>query len=159
MIVISCPCALGLATPAVVMVASSMAARMGILIKGGRVLQTIKEVKTVIFDKTGTLTQGTPKVQEFLLDEGELSRELFLSLAYTVEKSSEHPLAKAVTGFCESSKEDYEMANFETFAGQGVVGTFNYNSENNEQLVELMKRMGSEEKKKVTVYLGNISLL
>ena len=93
MIVISCPCALGLATPAVVMVASSMAARMGILIKGGRVLQTIKEVKTVIFDKTGTLTQGTPKVQEFLQDEGELNRELFLSLAYTVEKSSEANVA------------------------------------------------------------------
>ena len=71
-IVISCPCALGLATPAVVMVASSMAARMGILIKGGRVLQSIKEVKTVIFDKTGTLTQGTPKVQDFFIDSGEL---------------------------------------------------------------------------------------
>ena len=68
MIVISCPCALGLATPAVVMVATSMAARMGILIKGGRVIQNIKEVKSIIFDKTGTLTQGTPKVQEFFLD-------------------------------------------------------------------------------------------
>ena len=99
-IVISCPCALGLATPAVVMVASSMAARMGILIKGGRVLQSIKEVKTIIFDKTGTLTQGTPNVKDFLTDFLGIHKHYFLSLAYTIEKSSEHPLAKAITRFC-----------------------------------------------------------
>ncbi len=67
-IVISCPCALGLATPAVVMVASSMAARMGILVKGGKVLQSVKEVRTIIFDKTGTLTDGKPKTLNCEID-------------------------------------------------------------------------------------------
>ena len=102
-LVIACPCALGLATPTAVMVGTGIAASYGILIKGGDVLEKISSITTVVFDKTGTLTSGTPHVKDiitvsdtFKTSQSDFDRETLLYFTYLVEKSSEHPLAKAI---------------------------------------------------------------
>ncbi len=107
-----------------------MAARMGILVKGGKVLQSVKEVRTIIFDKTGTLTDGKPKTHNCEIDsQGEEARvmlSLVKSMSYLVEKNSEHPIAKAIADYCKADEGTYKVNNFETFDGQGVVGTFDF---------------------------------
>ncbi len=103
-LVIACPCALGLATPTAVMVGTGIAATYGILIKGGDVLQKISSITTIVFDKTGTLTSGTPQVKDIIVVSEEFhetsksvyDRETLLYFTYLAEKSSEHPLAKAI---------------------------------------------------------------
>jgi len=102
-LVIACPCALGLATPTAVMVGTGVAASDGILIKGGDVLEKISSITTIVFDKTGTLTHGTPIVRDLILvrERFKISsamddKRLLLFLALLAEKSSEHPLAKAI---------------------------------------------------------------
>ena len=97
-LIIACPCAMGLAVPTAVMVASGRGAAAGILIKGGEPLERLASVDTVVFDKTGTLTQGTPKVVEVAIAAGQ-DRALTLRLAAALESRSEHPLAKAVVAF------------------------------------------------------------
>ena len=99
-LVISCPCALGLATPVAIMVGTGRGAESGILFKTAEALQTLGEVKYVIFDKTGTITKGKPKVTDII---SEINEQDFLKIAYSLEKSSEHPLAKAVV---ENAKEN-----------------------------------------------------
>ena len=94
-LVISCPCALGLATPVAIMVGTGVGASNGILIKTGEALQQAKEIDTVVLDKTGTITSGEPRVTDLVPAEGVSESEL-LSMAYALEKKSEHPLAKAV---------------------------------------------------------------
>ena len=96
-LVISCPCALGLATPVAIMVGTGRGAESGILFKTAEALQTLGEVKYVIFDKTGTITKGKPKVTDII---SEINEQDFLKIAYSLEKSSEHPLAKAVNAIC-----------------------------------------------------------
>jgi Cu+-exporting ATPase len=93
-LVIACPCAMGLAVPTAVMVATGRAAQQGVLIKGGEVLERAADVDAVIFDKTGTLTVGRPGVSEFVVREG---RDDVIARALAVERASEHPLAKAIT--------------------------------------------------------------
>lgn len=90
-VVIACPCALGLATPTALMVGTGRSARMGILIKNGEVLEAVNDVKTVIFDKTGTITVGKPQVTDIVGD-----NEKVLAIAASLEQSSEHPLAAAI---------------------------------------------------------------
>ncbi len=94
-LVIACPCALGLATPTAIMVGTGLAARHGILIKDAAALETAHGVTTVIFDKTGTLTEGRPDVTEVIAGQGQ-SRETVLALAASLQAGSEHPLARAV---------------------------------------------------------------
>lgn len=94
-LIIACPCALGLATPTAIMVGTGRGARMGILIRGGEALERAGHVTTVVFDKTGTLTRGTPEVTDLLPAPGVSSEEL-LRAAASVERDSEHPLAAAV---------------------------------------------------------------
>ena len=101
--VIACPCALGLATPTAVMVGTGVAASLGILIKGGDVLQKMSSITTIVFDKTGTLTSGSPVVkdiisikEQFKLNEASDDKNELMYLTYIAEKSSEHPLAKAL---------------------------------------------------------------
>lgn len=108
-LVIACPCALGLATPTAVMVGTGIAASLGILIKGGDVLEKISSVTMVVFDKTGTLTSGAPAVQDlvsvreaFKVAEACDDKDFLLFVAYLAEKGSEHPLAKAVIKKIES---------------------------------------------------------
>lgn len=97
--VIACPCALGLATPTAVMVGTGVAATNGVLIKGGDVLEMASNVKTVIFDKTGTLTTGKPSVVDFQLLDNIVPGYIAVQMAASLEKSSEHPLALAILQF------------------------------------------------------------
>ena len=118
-VVISCPCALGLATPVAIMVSSGVGALNGILYKTAASIETMGKIKTVVFDKTGTLTKGTPQVTDvipFNIDKNEL-----LSLAASLETKSEHPLGKAVVSFVQNQNIPLvEARNVETVAGKGI---------------------------------------
>ncbi len=118
--VIACPCALGLATPTALMVGSGMGAKRGILIRTGEAIQTMKDVRTILFDKTGTLTKGEPSVTDVVpLDEA--SEEDVLRWAASAEAGSEHPLARAVLRHAEEwDIELKEAADFEAVTGRGV---------------------------------------
>ncbi|NLV50552.1 MAG: cadmium-translocating P-type ATPase [Clostridiales bacterium] len=119
-LVIACPCALGLATPTAIMVGTGKGAENGILIKGGEALETAHKVETIVFDKTGTITEGKPKVTD-VLGETAANDEL-LSLAASVEKLSEHPLGIAVV---EATSTVYEASEFESVTGMGVQALVN----------------------------------
>lgn len=122
-LVISCPCALGLATPVAMTVSMGSSASRGILIKNAETIELLHKADTVIFDKTGTLTKGSPNVTDI---EYINSKEDLLTLAYSLESKSEHPLAKAVTEYCEkeSIKAD-EVKDFHAVSGSGVEGYIN----------------------------------
>jgi P-type Cu+ transporter len=118
-IIIACPCALGIATPAALMMGSGKAAEYGILFKGGEYLETASKVDTVIFDKTGTLTEGKPSVTD-INDISELGEKELLRLAAIAEYGSEHPLGQAIV---RKSKEQAIIPNpesFEAISGQGL---------------------------------------
>jgi Cu+-exporting ATPase len=119
-LVIACPCALGLATPTVLMVGSGMGAENGVLIRRGEAIQTLKDVKVMVFDKTGTITKGQPEVTDAVPAEGFSEKEI-LRLAASVEKGSEHPLAEAIVRKAEDEGlELYELKRFEAIAGRGI---------------------------------------
>ena len=121
-LVISCPCAMGLATPVAIMVASGIGARHGVLYKSAAALEALGRVKSVAIDKTGTLTKGTPEVVDVMplgVSEGEL-----LMLAASVERGSEHPIASAIVRFAEARGVDFtSIADFKAHFGQGVSAT------------------------------------
>ena len=131
-LVISCPCALGLATPVAIMVGTGKAAEYGILVKSAEALETLHEVNTIVLDKTGTITSGKPAVQDIVLMDPDLDADAFLQLAASIESGSEHPLAKAVKALAKAQKdlaegrkdEDYmrflltELSNFRPKAGE-----------------------------------------
>lgn len=120
-LVISCPCALGLATPTAIMVGTGKAASYGILIKSAEALETANKIKTVILDKTGTITKGTPAVTDVI----EYKKD-FLSIAYSLENNSEHPLAKAVVTYAKDKKiELIEAKNFKSDTGFGISAVIN----------------------------------
>ena len=120
-LIIACPCALGLATPTALMVGTGRSAKMGILLKNGTVLQEIQKVQTVVFDKTGTLTQGKPVVTDVIGDEREV-----LSLAASLEDVSQHPLAQAIVNRAsELGISLYPVENFQALHGKGVTGIIN----------------------------------
>jgi Cu+-exporting ATPase len=119
-LVIACPCALGLATPTAIMVGLGKGAEMGILIKGGEVLEKVRQLTTVVFDKTGTLTQGRPRVVK-IVDLAGVGEEEVLKVAASLEKGSEHPVAKAIVERAEG-KELYRLDELEEFPGEGVIG-------------------------------------
>jgi P-type Cu+ transporter len=132
-LVIACPCAMGLAVPTAVMVATGRGATLGILIKGGEALQRLEKIDTVALDKTGTITIGRPWVTDILLA-GSVSGELkvpetryaeneLLRIAGGLERASEHPFAEAVVGYARERGLDLpEVGEFESFTGQGVEG-------------------------------------
>ncbi|MBT8858294.1 copper-translocating P-type ATPase [Lactobacillus delbrueckii subsp. bulgaricus] len=116
-IVIACPCALGLATPTALMVASGRSARMGVLIKDGEILEAAAKIKTIVFDKTGTLTVGQPQLVDQVGDKASLS------LAASLEANSEHPLAQAVvTSAKEGGQPLLPVSDFSAEEGKGVEG-------------------------------------
>jgi Cu+-exporting ATPase len=119
-VVISCPCALGIATPAALLVGTSKGAQSGVLIKGGEYLELASKVDSVIFDKTGTLTVGKPSVTD-VVPTGTLSSDKLLRLAGSVEKGSEHPLGQAIINEAKSRSIGLvEPQDFEAVAGKGV---------------------------------------
>ncbi|MFN6483032.1 MULTISPECIES: heavy metal translocating P-type ATPase [unclassified Nostoc] len=122
-LIIACPCALGLATPTSVMVGTGKGAENGILIKGADSLELAHKIKTIVLDKTGTLTQGKPTVTDFVTVNGTANaNELqLLQLAATVERNSEHPLAEAVVKYAQSQEVNLiDAKNFVANAGSGV---------------------------------------
>jgi len=120
-IIIACPCALGIATPAAILVGTAKGAQNGILIKGGEYLETAHKLQSIVFDKTGTLTQGKPAVTE-IVALGRHSEEEVLRLAAMAEKGSEHPLGRAVLRAAEEKGIKVPQVNsFKAVPGQGVV--------------------------------------
>lgn len=116
-IVIACPCALGLATPTALMVASGRSARMGVLIKDGEILEAAAKIKTIVFDKTGTLTVGQPRLVD------QMGEAESLSLAASLEANSEHPLAQAIVNSAkEGGQRLWPVSDFSAEEGQGVEG-------------------------------------
>lgn len=123
-LIIACPCALGLATPTAVMVGTGKAASKGILIKDAEALEKAHSIHTIVFDKTGTLTNGTPEVTEFVPLEHE-DKENILTHAYALENLSEHPLSDAIAQFAEDTlgkKSDLSVEQFKAVEGRGVSG-------------------------------------
>jgi Cu+-exporting ATPase len=119
-VVISCPCALGIATPAALLVGTSKGAQSGVLFKGGEYLELASKVDTVVFDKTGTLTTGKPSVTD-LIPTDLLSSDELLRLAASVERGSEHPLGEAIVNEAKSRSVGLsEPQDFEAIAGKGV---------------------------------------
>lgn len=137
-LVISCPCALGLATPVAIMVGNGLGAKNGILYKTAASLESAGRTEIVALDKTGTITNGSPKVTDIIPAEGQ-SREELVQIAYSLEKKSEHPLAKAIINFYEDEnnvqnnqkdrskgvniKIPYEVLDFKALAGNGLKGS------------------------------------
>ncbi|MBU5319136.1 copper-translocating P-type ATPase [Lactobacillus johnsonii] len=159
-IVIACPCALGLATPTALMVGTARSAKMGVLIKNGEVLQEVSDLNTVVFDKTGTITVGKPEVTDIVGDEKQV-----LSVAASLEESSEHPLATAIVKKADSEKLQIEkVSDFEAIEGKGVKANYhdqtafvgsnrlladvNISQEMNQQATKL------QEEAKTVVYVG-----
>ena len=118
-LVISCPCALGLATPVAIMVGTGRGAQMGVLFKNAQALENLHSVDTVVLDKTGTLTTGKPEVTDVI--PGSVAAEELLKIAASLESRSEHPFAKAILG--KMSGKDYpQVTEFQTLPGRGVAG-------------------------------------
>ncbi|NUE97194.1 copper-translocating P-type ATPase [Lactobacillus melliventris] len=119
--VIACPCALGLATPTALMVGTGRGAKMGILIKNGEILEAANSIDTIVFDKTGTITKGQPQVTDIVGD-----KENVLQYAASLEKFSEHPLAPAILTTAKKEKIDFlPVEDFKVIEGQGVSGLIN----------------------------------
>ena len=122
-LVISCPCALGLATPTAIMVGTGRGAKQGILIKSAEALENSHDIATVVLDKTGTITSGVPQVTDVIAAEGMEEGDL-LMLAYGIEKKSEHPLARAICDYAqEQGSDQLPVRDFRQVPGRGLVGT------------------------------------
>ena len=123
-LVIACPCALGLATPAAIMVGTGLGAANGILVRGGEALEMAGKTTAVVLDKTGTVTEGSPKVTRVIAENGRAEGELLL-LAAAVESAARHPLAQAILGEAEGKgcPADFSIERFENIPGKGVSAT------------------------------------
>ena len=124
-LVISCPCALGLATPVAIMVGTGKGAENGILIKSGDALETAHQIDTVVLDKTGTITQGKPVVTDIICAAGKnADKTQLLQIAGSLEKGSEHPLAEAIVNYCVTNNISLEkVTDFNALFGKGIEGT------------------------------------
>ena len=120
-LVIACPCALGLATPIGIMVGTGKGAQNGVLFKSGEALETLHNVKIVAFDKTGTITEGKPVVTDIIPFNGH-TREDIIAFAASAETGSEHPIAEAIITFSKEEKINIQkMNNFTSLSGKGII--------------------------------------
>ena len=125
-LIIACPCALGLATPMSVMVGVGKAAEAGVLIRNGAALQTASKITAMILDKTGTITEGSPKVTDTIVADESYTEKYILTAAASIESGSEHPLAQAIVDSAvEQGIELEKITDFQAIAGHGVEATFN----------------------------------
>lgn len=123
-LVIACPCALGLATPTAIIVGVGKGAQNGILVKDAEVLEKLHSINTIVFDKTGTITTGKPQVSK-VITTSDLTKEEILSILTSLENKSSHPLANAVIEFAKEKKiSTHTIQNFKEIAGKGVTGKF-----------------------------------
>ncbi|HEX7586565.1 MAG TPA: heavy metal translocating P-type ATPase [Patescibacteria group bacterium] len=140
-IVIACPCALGLATPTSLMVGTGKGAEYGVLVKGGEALEAASNISAVVFDKTGTLTKGKPEVTD-VLSFGNMDEDEVLAIAAGLEKLSEHPLAEAIYNHAQEEGIAYgEAINFKAIPGHGVQGDINgktYYLGNRKMIVDIL---------------------
>lgn len=119
-LVVSCPCALGIATPMVVSLGVGKASKEGILIKGGKYLEKLSQIDTIVFDKTGTLTKGTPEVTDIIADDSHDENHV-LQLAYSLETKTEHPIAKAIVNKAsEKNIPSLQINKFNIISGYGI---------------------------------------
>jgi P-type Cu+ transporter len=122
-IVIACPCALGLATPTSLMVGTGKGAQYGILVKGGQALEAASDISAIVFDKTGTLTKGKPQVTEIVVFEKEKSENEILAIVASLEKLSQHPLAEAIYVYAQEKNISLKnVVDFNSIPGHGVKG-------------------------------------
>ncbi|MCL2009089.1 MAG: heavy metal translocating P-type ATPase [Synergistaceae bacterium] len=122
-LIIACPCALGIATPTAIMVGTGKGAEYGILFKGGEALETTHKVDTIVFDKTGTITEGKPEVTDIVTAAG-IDKNRLLQLSASAEKGSEHPLGEAIVRKAEEEKEEFlPVKKFEAITGLGIDAT------------------------------------
>jgi P-type Cu+ transporter len=140
-LIVACPCALGLATPMSIVVASGKAATIGVLFKDAQAIETLRRVDTLVVDKTGTLTEGHPRLQDVIAANSRSPSDV-LRLAASLERGSEHPLADAIVkGASERGVQPEPVESFEVFPGRGILGRFR-----NERIalgnLELMKSLG-----------------
>jgi len=123
-LIIACPCALGLATPISIMVASGRGAQLGVLFRNAEAIEILRDIDTLVLDKTGTLTQGQPALSQVIVL-GEFSQDVILACAAGLERASEHPLARAIVeGALARSVTPVEVAQFDSVTGQGVTGSW-----------------------------------
>lgn len=126
-LIIACPCALGLATPTAIMVGSGVGASNGILIKNAESLEKAHKINTIVFDKTGTITTGKPSIQNIITFNGYDEKNL-LQIAASIELKSEHPLGKAIVDYAiENGISFLEIANFQSITGKGITASINDN--------------------------------
>lgn len=153
-LVISCPCALGLATPVAIMVGTGKGAENGILIKSGDALETAHQIDTVVLDKTGTITQGKPVVTDIICAAGKsAAKTQLLQIAGSLEKGSEHPLAEAIVNYCETNSIALEkVTDFNALFGKGIEGTASgthYYAGNEKMMEEKGISLSTEQKNQI----------
>ncbi|MHA1405925.1 MAG: heavy metal translocating P-type ATPase [Candidatus Heimdallarchaeaceae archaeon] len=147
-LVISCPCALGLATPTAIMVGTGLGAQNGILIRTGEALEKAKNIDLVLLDKTGTITKGEPEVKDIITVSSKVTKEDIIQIAASLEKGSEHSIAKSILYKAEEMKVDLkDLKAFEALPGKGVIGKIegvNYYFGNRKLLVEKNLSLSNE---------------
>ena len=153
-LVISCPCALGLATPVAIMVGTGKGAENGILIKSGDALETAHQIDTVVLDKTGTITQGKPVVTDIICAAGKsAAKTQLLQIAGSLEKGSEHPLAEAIVNYCVTNNISLEkVTDFNALFGKGIEGTVSgthYYAGNENMMEEKGISLSAEQKNQI----------
>ncbi len=146
-LVIACPCSLGLAVPISLMVGSGLGAKKGILIRKGEAIQTMKQIKIVVFDKTGTITKGKPEVTDFY---SKIDEKYVWEVTASLEKLSEHPLSKAIVSYADLKKYK-QVKNFKILRGRGIEGTIG-----SKKLVIGNRTLMNERKIKLNSYVSKI---
>ncbi len=135
-LVIACPCAMGLATPTSIMVGTGRGAQLGVLVKNGEALEMAQKVRTIVFDKTGTLTHGNPSLTDFLLVSDRFEKNALLSMLASAESSSEHPLAEALVEYAKSRQVAFSPPHsFQAIPGKGIEAQVSWQDDLSELLL------------------------